>query len=162
MKRGAGSSCHHWCRFTSQGVKVFASRDFAWEPATSRELAERIPAVPWASANSHALAVVTFPAWHLITATVAGAVRTLCQRLPCPACPIDVVPFREHGPMWWPCSRPVTSRAPRQARAPALHPRGSDAKKAKVTASVRSRPPWCGTRLWFTDKRIPWIRYGSS
>ena len=39
----------------------------------STELAERFPTVPWASANPHALAVVTWATWHLITATVARA-----------------------------------------------------------------------------------------
>ena len=39
----------------------------------SRELAESFLTVPWASPSSHALAVVTFPARHLITVTVAGA-----------------------------------------------------------------------------------------
>ena len=43
----------------------------------SRELAERFLTVPWASPSSHALAVLTFPARHWITVTVAGALPAL-------------------------------------------------------------------------------------
>ena len=46
---------------------------FEADPVTSRKLVISFPTVPWASANAHALAVLTFPAWHLITLTVAGA-----------------------------------------------------------------------------------------
>ena len=38
-----------------------------------RALTKQLPMVPWASANSHVLAVLTFTAFHLVTMTVAGA-----------------------------------------------------------------------------------------
>ena len=50
------------------------------DPGTSRELAESFPTVPWASPSSHALAVLTFPAWHWITVTVAGAIVLLYEQ----------------------------------------------------------------------------------
>ena len=62
----------------SQGMagelKVWGPWNFVADPGTSKQLAESFPTVPWGSPNSHALAVGTWPARHLITATVAGAV----------------------------------------------------------------------------------------
>jgi hypothetical protein len=55
------------------GLKVFPFVACAAFVRPSRELAERFPTVPWASASSHALAVLTCPTWHLMAVTVAGA-----------------------------------------------------------------------------------------
>ena len=70
---------------------------------------------------------------------------------------IDAGSFREHAPMSWPRSRPITSWASRHARAPALHTRGSD---AHATAFVRSCPPWCGPsrpRAGIADHHAMWF-----
>ena len=65
------------------GLKVFPFVSCTSFVRPSRELAERFPTVPWASAKSHAFHVVTWPARRLLTVrltvTVAGAFEKLFQ-----------------------------------------------------------------------------------